>query len=60
MSSSAREFASRLKTHIESEIHFLIPLAEEWISADRLAATNWNVDHICEHVAAARERNGRE
>lgn len=49
----ARRFASKLRVHIEKEIHFLMPLAEQWLSPERLTtANNWNEDHIYEHTCS--------
>jgi hemerythrin-like domain-containing protein len=55
--STVDAFAERLRDHLEREIHDVFALAEEVLSAEKLAAmANWDVDHIHEVNA---KRHGR-
>ena len=47
--STVDAFAERLRDHLEREIHDVFALAEEVLSAERLAEmSDWEVDHIRE------------
>jgi hemerythrin-like domain-containing protein len=50
-------FRHALRQHLEREIHFLYPLAESCVPADKLVITgNWYVEHV--HERATRKRVG--
>jgi len=52
----AMELVTRLRAHLEWEIHGLFALAEEWIPAERLEGlVSWDEEHLYESMGRRKE-----